>query len=66
MIPVYERNFSLAKLSSFNMAKNLTEYNMKTSHIQSDIISIEQKYTVSNKYDHSFLVIYMYSVRDFF
>ena len=48
MIPVFERNFSLAKLESFNKRKNLTEYNLKTSHIQTDIISIEQDYHIMN------------------
>ena len=57
MFPIFERNFSLAKLSSFNIEKNLTEYNLKTSHIHSDIISINQKFLHSNKYDCSFSLV---------
>ena len=48
MMPIFLRNFSLAKLTSFNTTKNLTEYNLKTSHIQTDIISIHQKYDITN------------------
>ena len=42
MLPLFERNFSMAKLSSFKTRKNLTEYNLKSSHIKEDILSIEQ------------------------
>ena len=42
MFPLFETNFSLAKLSSFKTRKNLTEYNLKTSHIHKDILSIKQ------------------------
>ena len=49
MIPLFERNFSLAKLASFNSRKNLTEYNLKTSHIKTDIVSIEQNYRRKNR-----------------
>ena len=49
MIPLFDRNFSLAKLKSFNSRKNLTEYNLKTSHIKTDIVSIEQNYQLKNR-----------------
>ena len=49
MIPLFEHNFSLAKLASFNSRKNLTEYNLKTSHIKKDIVSIEQNYQHKNR-----------------
>ena len=48
LIPWYEVNTSLAKWSSYNSPKNLTEYHATTSRIQSDIISIEQSYETSN------------------
>ena len=34
--------------SSFNTSKNLTEYNLNASHIQTDVVSIEQSYELSN------------------
>ena len=42
MVPLFERNFSMAKLSLFKTRKNLTEYNLKASHIKGDILSIKQ------------------------
>ena len=53
MLPLFERQFSLAKLKSFKTRKNLTEYNLKTSHIKEDIISIKQKYELGNRYDNT-------------
>ena len=53
MLPLFERQFSLAKLKSFKARKNLTEYNLKTSHIKEDIISIKQKYELGNRYDNT-------------
>ena len=48
MIPIFEKNFSLAKLCSFHTRKNLTEYNEKTSHIHKDILFIRQHYVHKN------------------
>ena len=48
LIPWYGVNTSLAKWSSYNNSKNLTEYHATTNRIQSDIISIEQSYETSN------------------
>ena len=59
MLPLFERQFSLAKLKSFKTRKNLTEYNLKTSHIKEDIISIKQKYELGNRYDNT---LFMYSL----
>ena len=42
MIPFFEPQFSYTKLDSFKTKKNLTEYNLKTSHIKDDIISIKE------------------------
>ena len=49
MMPIYEYNFSLANLASFTKKKNLTEYNLKTSRIHTDIISIKQKYDIATR-----------------
>ena len=48
LVPFYDLNNSLAKLSSFKNTKNLSEYHYKTSYIQKEIISIEQSYETSN------------------
>ena len=48
MTPFFEPGFSKSRLSSFKTRKNLTEYNLNTSHITSDIISIQQNYEVEN------------------
>ena len=48
LLPFYEMNNSLAKLSSFKNIKNLTEYYSKTSYIKKDIISIQQTYETGN------------------
>ena len=48
MTPIFELGFSKSKLSSFKSRKNLTDYNLITSHITSDIISIEQTYELCN------------------
>ena len=48
MVPFFDPSYSMLKLSSFNTAKNLTEYNLNTSHIQSDVVSIEQSYELPN------------------
>ena len=48
MTPLFELNFSESRLAHFKTRKNLTEYYMNTSHITSDILSIEQNYELSN------------------
>ena len=48
MVPFFEPGFSKSRLSSFKTRKNLTEYNLNTSHITSDILSIQQNYEVEN------------------
>ena len=48
MIPIFDLNYSMHKLSYFNTTKNLTEYNLKASHIYTDIVSIEQNYELPN------------------
>ena len=48
MVPFFDPSYSMMKLSSFNTTKNLTEYNLNTSHIQSDVVSIEQSYELHN------------------
>ena len=48
MMPLLEHNYSLAKLDLYNSAKNLTEYNLKSSHIYSNILSIGQSYNTAN------------------
>ena len=48
MAPLLELNESLAKLSSFNKRKNLTEYYTKISGIKGNIISIRQSYETGN------------------
>ena len=48
MVPFFDPSYSMMKLSSFNITKNLTEYNLNTSHIQSDVVSIEQSYELHN------------------
>ena len=48
MTPIFELGFSKSRLSSLKARKNLTDYNLNTSHITSDIISIEQTYELCN------------------
>ena len=49
MIPFYEEDNSLAKLSSYNTRKNLTEYYSKIGGgIKREIISIKQSYETRN------------------
>ena len=48
MTPYLELNESLAKLSSFNKRKNLTEYYSRISGIKGNIISIRQSYETGN------------------
>ena len=48
LMPIFDRSFALSKLASYQNAKNLTEIHLKLSHIQSNIISIEQNYTTAN------------------
>ena len=48
MVPFFDPSYSMMKLSFFNITKNLTEYNLNTSHIQSDVVSIEQSYELPN------------------
>ena len=64
MIPFFEHNVSFAKLFSLNMTKNLTDYNLKTSHIQTDIISIYQKYHIMNGLSFAFTIYMCVSYQD--
>ena len=48
LIPRYELGFSKSRLSAFKTRKNLTEYNLNTTPIASNIISINQSYELSN------------------
>ena len=48
MTPQFELNESLAKLSSFDKRKNLTEYYSKIPGIKGNIISISQNYETGN------------------
>ena len=48
MTPFFQLSFSKSRLAHFKTRKNLTEYYMNTSHITSDIISIQQNYELSN------------------
>ena len=48
MMPLLDHNYSLAKLDLYNTKKNLTEYNLKSSHIYSNILSIRQRYNSAN------------------
>ena len=48
MTPLFELHFSESRLAHFKTRKNLTEYYMNTSHITSDILSIQQNYELSN------------------
>ena len=50
MMPLFDHNFSLAKLDLYNTTKNLTEYHLKSSQIYSSILSIEQRYNSANGY----------------
>ena len=48
MLPYYEMNYSLAKLSLYKTRKNLTEYYSQMAGIKRDIISIKQSYETGN------------------
>ena len=48
LLPWYEVNTSLVKMTAYNGSKNLIDYHATTSRIQSDIISIEQSYETPN------------------
>ena len=48
MMPLLDHNYSKAKLDLYNTTKNLTEYNLKSSHVYSNILSISQSYNSAN------------------
>ena len=48
LIPRYELGFSKSRLASSKTNKNLTEYNLNTPPITTNIISINQSYELEN------------------